>query len=54
MANSLVGLKNSTNSKIPKFQIQKYYSEMDEGIGPNPFPNERYGQGHHIGTTWSS
>ena len=29
-------------------------SELDKGINPNPFLNGRYGQGHHIGTTWSS
>ena len=26
-------------------------SELDEGINLNPFPNEKYGQGEHIGTT---
>ena len=29
-------------------------SELDEGINPNPFPHERYGQVDHIGSTWGS
>ena len=31
-----------------------YISELDEGINPNPFPHERYGQVDHIGSTWGS
>ena len=29
-------------------------SELDEGINLDPFPNVKYGQGDHIGTTWGS
>ena len=31
-----------------------YISELDEGINPNPFPHEKYGQVDHIGSTWGS
>ena len=29
-------------------------SDLDEGINPNPFAHEKYGQGHHIGSTCGS
>ena len=36
------------------FQCYTDISELNEGINPNPFPNKKYGQGHHIGTYWGS
>jgi len=36
------------------FQCYTDISELNEWINPNPFPNENYGLGHHIGTPWGS
>ena len=42
------------SGKVPDKRKQSDILELDKGINPNPFPNDKYGQGHNIRTTWCS
>ena len=40
------------SGRVPDKQKQADILELDKGINPNPFPNERYSLEGHIRTIW--